>query len=328
MTTMRKNLPKTALPRLYYIDKQIASGRYPNGPQMAADYEISLATIYRDIDFMRNSLRAPIEYDTVKHGYYYTEKTYRLPAGFASSDELLTLGMTKTLLGLYKDTPLYDTAKALMDVITAPLADAKQPDWYENRIVVPHPASAPVDNALWETLVIALRENRVVTFDYQGARDSAPLPRRVHPWQLLFDNGAWVLSAWSLERRARRFYALVRIKNAALCDETFTLPKDYDYTAPSQGSYFGIYDTAASRRFRLVLRGEAVLLATDRQWAADQTVEPIAGGVALSFTSNQYGKVLEWLLTRGSRAYPVEPPELVTDWKTQVAEMAALSEAL
>jgi hypothetical protein len=48
----------------------------------------------------------------------------------------------------------------------------------------------------------------------------------------------------------------------------------------------------------------------------------------MSFTSNQYGKVLEWLLTRGSHAYPVEPAELVADWKAQVAEMAALGKAL
>jgi hypothetical protein len=31
----RKSLPKTALPRLYFIDREIASGKYPNAPALA-----------------------------------------------------------------------------------------------------------------------------------------------------------------------------------------------------------------------------------------------------------------------------------------------------
>ena len=36
-------------------------------------------TIRRDIDYMRDQLHAPIEFDSVQNGYYYTEPTFRLP---------------------------------------------------------------------------------------------------------------------------------------------------------------------------------------------------------------------------------------------------------
>jgi predicted DNA-binding transcriptional regulator YafY len=88
----RKELPKTALPRIYCIDRQIASGAYPNTRELAETYETSEATISRDIEFMRNMLNAPIAYSREHNGYYYAEKTFRLSAGYATAEEMLALG--------------------------------------------------------------------------------------------------------------------------------------------------------------------------------------------------------------------------------------------
>jgi predicted DNA-binding transcriptional regulator YafY len=64
----RKNLPKTALPRIYRIDEMIAGGTFPSTRQMAKVYETSVSSISRDIDFMKNSLGAPIEYSALHRG--------------------------------------------------------------------------------------------------------------------------------------------------------------------------------------------------------------------------------------------------------------------
>jgi predicted DNA-binding transcriptional regulator YafY len=106
----RKSIPKTALPRLYRIDEMIASGAYPSTYDLAEAYETSMSSISRDIDFMKNSLGAPIEYDAQRRGYYYSEKTFRLPGSFTTTENMQALGMAKTLLSLYRDTPLYDAA--------------------------------------------------------------------------------------------------------------------------------------------------------------------------------------------------------------------------
>jgi hypothetical protein len=75
----RKETPKTALPRIYFIDRRIASGSYPNTRQLALEYETSPSTISRDIDFMRARLDTPIAYDHQRNGYYYTEKPFGYP---------------------------------------------------------------------------------------------------------------------------------------------------------------------------------------------------------------------------------------------------------
>ena len=118
----RATLPKTAFPRILFIDREIASGKYPSSGYLAKEYETSLSSIGRDIAFMKDMLNAPIEYDALHRGFYYSEPNYRIPAGFSSAEDLLALGMAKSILSLYQNTPLYEAARNLLDSITAPLA--------------------------------------------------------------------------------------------------------------------------------------------------------------------------------------------------------------
>ncbi|MDR1584294.1 MAG: WYL domain-containing protein [Prevotellaceae bacterium] len=316
----RKNLPKTALPRLYFIDREIASGKYPNTKELAKRYETGTATISRDIEFMRDMLGAPIEYDAFHRGYFYTEKTYRLPAGFSSSDEMLALGMAKTIISLYRESPIYGAAHNLLESITAPLNDDKNPSWFENRILVPAVASAPVDTELWQVIITGLREDRVLTFDYRSTWDDDYTRRRVHPYQLLFDTGVWYLYTFSEERQAIRIFSLSRIKNAAVTNSRFTLPQNYDYQIKNHGSYFGVF-SGDTYYFRIALYEYAAFIATERKWAEDQEIEAIDGGIILKFTSTQYDKVREWVLSRGMYAEPLEPELLVEDWAENVRQM-------
>jgi hypothetical protein len=62
----------------------------------------------------------------------------------------------------------------------------------------------------------------------------------------------------------------------------------------------------------------------DRQWAADQHIETKDGRCILSFSSAQLNKVLEWVLSQGCAAKPLEPEELVDAWKNNVREMGKM----
>ena len=94
---IRSSLPKTALPRILFIDREIASGKYPSSDELARKYETSLSSIGRDIAFMKYSLNAPIEYSAQHRGFYYTVPNYRIQAGFSGVEDLLALGMAKNI---------------------------------------------------------------------------------------------------------------------------------------------------------------------------------------------------------------------------------------
>jgi len=120
--------------------------------------------------------------------------------GFSGAEELVSLGMAKNILNLYRDTPIYDAAHKLLDSITAPLSAEGDSLWYENRIVIPQTPTSPVPSDIWNHITTALRENRVLVFDYMGTYDEDYKLRRVRPYQLLFDTGVWYLYGFSEER--------------------------------------------------------------------------------------------------------------------------------
>jgi hypothetical protein len=156
--------------------------------------------------------------------------------------------------------------------------------------------------------------------------DEAPRSRRVRPYQLLFDTGVWYLYAWDEDRTDIRMFSLSRMGNAVLTETAFTLPTDedlwsYDYRAHADGSYFGVFHGNEKKHFRVAFFDEAFTWAKERKWAADQTIEENSYSVTVDFTSTQYEKVLDRVLSRGSNARPLEPPELVKDWKDTISEM-------
>ena len=66
---MRQSRPP--LVRMQYLHQQLQSNHYPNCSRVAEYFEVSSKSIRRDVDYMRDLLHAPIEYNKKKRGYYY-----------------------------------------------------------------------------------------------------------------------------------------------------------------------------------------------------------------------------------------------------------------
>ncbi len=64
----------------------------------------------------------------------------------------------------------------------------------------------------------ALRKRRVVLLNYQSAVAESPEVRAVHPWRLIFSNGAWYLAGWCEESGGVRIYRTDRIVSAVVTD--------------------------------------------------------------------------------------------------------------
>jgi predicted DNA-binding transcriptional regulator YafY len=273
---------------------------------------------------MRDSLDAPIEYDAKRRGYYYSTQTYRLPATYTDANNLLALGVTKSLLSLYQGTPIHDAAESLLNSITAPLRGKDGAAWYDTRIVVPRLPVVSVNADTWNSIITALRDNKIITFDYRGVRDLEFNARRVRPYQLLFDSGVWYLYGYAEERKAARIFSLSRMENVRLSEETFSLPSNFDYCTHSGDSYFGVFAADKKYRFKVEFFADSSVWIKERLWAADQKIKSCAQGVTIEFTSTQYDKVLEWVLSRGQTAHPLAPDRLVADWDENVAAMRKL----
>jgi predicted DNA-binding transcriptional regulator YafY len=317
----KQTRPRMALPRIYSIDEDIASDRYPNESALAKKYRVGKATIHRDIDFMRKKMNAPIKYDGKRRGYYYENKTYRLPAGFTTGNDLAALAVAKSLLALYKNQPFYEEVSRLLNSLAGNL-DEKKLAWYEKHIVVLPAAEASFDSDAWFTIFRCMAEKKLVKFKYRGSKDARYRNRFVYPYQLIFDKGRWIMYGILDDSSEPRLFSLSRMKDAVKTNGNFNLPENYDFRPLIGGSFFGIYHGDSVLSYKIRFSGRALPIIKERKWANDQTFAEENDSLTLMFSSTQFGDILHWVLNFGQDAVPLEPKELVDEWRENVKNMA------
>ena len=64
------------------IHQALQAGGFPNASKLAREAEVSTKTIHRDVEFMRDRLNLPIEYDARRNGYHYTGEVSGFPTMF------------------------------------------------------------------------------------------------------------------------------------------------------------------------------------------------------------------------------------------------------
>ena len=58
------------LERMLRIHQAIQAGDYPNASSLAREMEVSSKSIHRDLEFMRDRLDLPLEYEAARGGYH------------------------------------------------------------------------------------------------------------------------------------------------------------------------------------------------------------------------------------------------------------------
>ncbi len=118
-------LPVTRLPlrRIGWMINRLRADQPLTAGEAAAEFEVSLRTIYRDLDFARDQLAAPLEYDARQHSYVLTEKTYSLPPLALSDGELLGFFFAEKVVRQYRGTPYEADLKSTLRKIEQSLPD-------------------------------------------------------------------------------------------------------------------------------------------------------------------------------------------------------------
>jgi len=67
------------LRRLFWAVARPRSGRPRKARDLAEEFEVNVRTAYRDLDFLRDEWRVPVEFDRAKDSYTLTEPLPRSP---------------------------------------------------------------------------------------------------------------------------------------------------------------------------------------------------------------------------------------------------------
>ncbi|MEI8352587.1 MAG: WYL domain-containing protein, partial [bacterium] len=216
--------------RLLELDRRIRGGDYPNCLTFSSDWEVAQKTIHRDIEYLRDSLGAPIEYDRERKGYYYTDTTWFLPALSMTEGDLFYLLLASKVVEQYRGTPVAEHVEKVFRRVAEYLPEqiSLKPDWVFSKFSFTSPPSKPVDEDIWETVVRGLLHRRSVRIVYRAMEAKAGKERVIDPYHMANLQGEWYLFAWCHREKMVIQFAVPRIRSAVIEKSLFEMPKDFD----------------------------------------------------------------------------------------------------
>ncbi|MEK4197623.1 YafY family protein [Paenibacillus sp. FSL L8-0493] len=176
------------------------------GKELAEHFEVSLRTIYRDIEKLGEA-GIPVASSSGKGGGYYIMDSYNITSLFLNQDEAHTfVAVMKNLHGLFGRN------EAFNDIMLKVEHTYKQ-EQGKHKLTLDM-SHFSMEQELKEYMAIiskAITDNRLLVFDYIN-RDMEYLERTVEPSWIDFRHGHWYVIGFCRVRGDYRRFKLVRIK--------------------------------------------------------------------------------------------------------------------
>lgn len=328
MKVSRRESDRDARPvllRLYEIDQMIRNGACPPAQKLAEKFEVSRRTIERDLEYLRDMCGAPIYYDRFCDVYRYS-KEFSLNPLKLTEGELAVLLIGQRLLAEVAETPFAQAARQVMQ---------KLPLLLNNEISIEDSALAKelsfgmpairgdkkVLSRHFNLLSGAIAAHYSVCMDYYTAtRDSFTKARKIDPYHLRLEDGAWYLIGYCHLRQEPRIFALDRISNLVLLEEKFECPPDFsieDFLAASWG-----IERGKEYAVKILFDAGEARWVKERVWQDGQVLTELPDGqVLLEVKVSGLRLIKRWVLGFGGRAKVLEPGELVEQIEREVQGM-------
>ena len=308
-STLRSRPP---LARMVRIHEEIQSERLPNATRLSRELETSTKTINRDIAFMRDQLGLPIEWDAQSNGYRYTGHVDGFPTMQVSESELFALMVAQKALQPYEGTPFH-----------APLESAlkKLSDGLKDRVYISlERLDAPVsfksaglskaDLGTFQIVTRAVAQQEELHFEYKNLGSKRWQARKVEPWHLCCVENQWYVVCWDLKRKARRTFALVRMRHLSMPGKRFKRPEAFDIRQHLKDA-FGVFVGETKYKVRVAFDEWASELIREKHWHPAQELKEIGDGcVELRVELADLFEIERWILSWGSHAQVLAPAKL------------------
>ena len=308
---MKRTKPQFS--RLLELDRAIRSGKYPNCLTFSTEWEVSQKTVQRDIDYLRDQLGAPLEYDRFKKGFCYTDNTWFLPSLSLSEGDLFALLVASRALEPYRGTPIAKELERIFNRVAELLPDrvSLRPELIFSRFSFTSPPSKPVDEKVWTAVVRALLTQTRLKIKYRAFEAVEPRERLLSPCHIANLQGEWYVFGPVNEDTEIRQYSLARIKDPVLTEKHFELPDDFDPAALLSRTFGRMAVGEKLHRVRLLFNKAVADWATERAWHPSQKViHRKTGEVEIAFDAYGLLEVMRWVLAWGGDVSVLAPVEL------------------
>ena len=309
--------------RMQRIHQELLEGRAPNCSSLARRLEVSRKTIQRDLEYMRDQLGLPIEYDAQAHGYGYTGEVRAFPSLQVSEGEVLALFVAQQALVAYQGTPFEGPLTTAFHKLASTMGDTLTvaPDELSAALSFRHASTAITTLPIFQGVSEAVLGSRELSFRYHKLNAARAEERRVQPYHLACVNDLWYLFAHDLGRDAIRTFALSRIEEIIAVGPPFTKPADFSLSDRLLKS-FGVFKGEGDFAVRLEFDAFAGRLIRERHWHSSQKILELPGGaLELRFRLDSLEEIERWILSWGSHVRVLGPVSLKQRVRTALAGM-------
>lgn len=320
---IKKLHSRTPLNRMVRIHKYLMDNSYPNCTSLSKEFEVSGKTIQRDLDYLRDQLEMPIDYDKTRHGYHYTEPVTHFPTISATEGEVLALLVAQRALQQYRGTPFEQPLASAFTKLANVLEGQVSVDLQElsQCLSFHHTGVALTDMETFRTVTRALREGRELRFGYRKLNSTRREQRRIQPYHVGSIDGQWYLFAHDVDRDDMRTFVLGRIQGNPLIGRKFKKDKDFSLSERLLGS-FGVFSGEGNYKVAIAFDPFAAQLVRERSWHSTQSIEDHAdGGATLRLDLDSLEEIEGWVLRWGGHATVIGPAALKKRVRASLKDM-------
>ena len=213
------------LNRIYQIDQLLGARKVVSISFLMERLGVSLATLKRDLSFMKDRLHAPIIFDRALDGYRYDgEKRigpqYDLPGMWFSAEEIhALLTMQHLLVNLDSGGLLGPHIQPLLSRLSGLLGTGDgSAEEVQRRIHIETVGAREFQLEHFQIIGSALIRRKRLVIRYHARGTDEVTEREVSPQRLVHYRNNWYLVAWCHMRHDLRAFAVDAIKVAQLLD--------------------------------------------------------------------------------------------------------------
>jgi predicted DNA-binding transcriptional regulator YafY len=316
-------LSRPPLERMLRIHQAIQAQKYPNASTLARELEVSTKSIHRDIEFMRDRLELPIEYDGARFGYHYTEEVSAFPTVQITEGELFALIVAEKALQQYRGTsfekPLLSAIQkmeqSLPDTISLNLAEVEQTISFRTR------AEQILDLKIFDALAKATAHRHQIEVAYRKPGQREVERRLLDPYHLANINSEWYLFAYDHDRKDIRTFVPGRVQTVKATGKTFERQPKFSLEKRLRDS-FGVQSGHGEYEVALRFNERVADYIREKKWHESQQLREVKnGGVELKLTLSSLAEIQRWVLSWGGDVTVLKPRELIDAVKSSATEI-------
>ncbi|HAA6314842.1 TPA_asm: YafY family transcriptional regulator [Listeria monocytogenes] len=299
---------------LILLDKERISAQ-----ELADRFEVSLRTIYRDIDAI-DLAGVPIRSTPGVGGGFEIMPNYKMDSKVFSTADLSAILMgLSSLSNMVRGDELINALAKIKSFIPADRAkeielkanqiyiDLSQ--WTGNNNIQPHV----------EIIKVALQENKLLTFEYIAHQGNKTV-RIVEPYQLVMKSSHWYLYGYCQNRNDFRLFRLSRMSSLKILEDTFTLR---DFRKPQ----LKMEDIVAVMQIEIKIRIHQSIIDRVLDYCSYENFYPDGEEhyiVSFPFIENEYH--YDILLSFGDKCECLEPLHIREKMKRRIYDIVSIYE--